>query len=623
MERNQLIAIAVIVIVIAGAGAAFVFMQQPTKPPENVLIHETIGNPDHMDPHVNYETFGGWIAYNVYETLYTYPFGTDSTVPSTPLLASSMPVVSADGLNYTIDLREGITFQDGTPFNASCVKWNIERAMKIFYPDGPIWMLAEPLKGGIAVELAAFNDGPSSPEFKTAFDDWVANSNSIIVIDEYTVRFVLEDPYPPFIPALTYAVGSMMSPSYCIAHATDDAWATWETYGVDYGEIDGWMDSHACGTGPYELVEWVPDQFIHLVLYEDYWRMDTTDSEVAAPDYAGSLEEIYVKTNEDVNGRILNIRTGTTDTTYWPTTNADEIWDPVAEESLDPNIYISTGGLSFSVTFFGFNMGTFNTTEGVIVDAPFSFKNFRTAASYAFDYDAFMNAAVNGIGIQAKGPVPQGMVGHNGSMYTFEYDLDAAVAEWNLAMQDPNFVNTLNEMNNRLTLYYNSGNTVREQGSLLLADGLTNLYNHPDADHTGLDADMTFTTQALEWSNYLDHIRNRQMPIFFVGWAPDYADADNYIFPFCYQYGTYAMRIGYNNTNVNDWYEAAKIETDTEVRQTYFDQIQEQVAEDTPYLWVYQIVEFRAWRTWMHGDGLVYNPMHSAYWFHMYKDYTT
>ena len=113
------------------------------------------------------------------------------------------------------------------------------------------------------------------------------------------------------------------------------------------------------------------------------------------------------------------------------------------------------------------------------------------------------------------------------------------------------------------------------------------------------------------------------MPICFVGWAPDYADADNYIFPFCYQYGTYAMRIGYNNTNVNDWYEAAKIETDPEVRQTYFDQIQEQVAEDTPYLWVYQIVEFRAWRTWMHGDGLVYNPMHSAYWFHMYKDYTT
>jgi peptide/nickel transport system substrate-binding protein len=268
-------------------------------------------------------------------------------------------------------------------------------------------------------------------------------------------------------------------------------------------------------------------------------------------------------------------------------------------------------------------MATINTTEGTIIDAPFSFKNFRTAASYAFDYDAFMNAAVNGIGIQAKGPVPQGMLGHNGTMYTFTYDLDAAVTEWNLAMQNPNFVNTLNAMNNRLTLYYNSGNTVREQGSLLLADGLAEMYNKPSANHTGLNDDMTFTTQALEWSNYLDHIRQKKMPIFFVGWAPDYADADNYIFPFCYEYGTYAMRIGYNNTDVNAWYEAAKIETNPETRQHYFDLIQEQVAEDTPYLWVYQIVEFRAWRTWMQGNGLIYNPMHSYYFLHLYKDYTT
>ena len=621
MERNQILAITVIVVVVAGAGAAFVFMSSPSHPPENVLIHETIGNPDHMDPHVNYETFGGWIAYNVYETLYTYPFGTGSTVPSTPLLAASAPLISADGLNYTIELRQGITFHDGTPFNASCVKWNIERAMKIFYLDGPAWMLAEPIKGGVAVEMAAFDYGPSSPEFEDAFNNWVANSSSIIVLDDYTIRFVLEDPYPPFIPALTYAVGSMHSPSFCIAHATDPAWATWEGYGVDFGEIDGYMDSHMCGTGPYQLVEWVPDQFIHLVLYDDYWRFDTSDAAVAAPTYAGSIEEVYIRTNEDVNGRTLNLRAGSTDMCYWPTTNADDIWDPVEEESLDPNIYISTGGLSFSVTFFGFNMGTFNTTDGIVVDAPFSFKDFRVAASFAFDYDAFMSAAVNGIGIQAKGPVPQGMIGHNGTMFNYDHNLTAAVDAWNEAMKNPNFINTLNEMDNHLVLYYNSGNTVREQGSLLLADGLTEMYNEPEANHTGLDGDMVFTTQALEWSNYLEHIRQRKMPIFFVGWAPDYADPDNYIFPFCYHYGTYAMRIGYNNTDVNDWYEAAKVETDPEDRQQYFDWIQETVAEDTPYLWVYQIVEFRAWRTWMHGDGLTYNPMHSYYLFHLYKSF--
>ena len=625
MERNQILAILVIIVVIAGAGVAFVFMQQPSKPPENILIHETIGNPNYLDPHVNYETFGGLITYNVYETLYTYPFGTAALSPTLPLLAVSAPVISAGGKNYTIALRQGITFHDGTPFNASCVKWNIERAMKIFYLDGPVWMLAEPLKGGIAVEEIAYEFGPSSPEFEAVFDNWVANSGAIEIIDDYTIRFVLEAPYVPFIGALNFAVGAMMSPSFVIAHASDASYANWAGYGTDYGEYQNYMSDHTCGTGPYQVVDWVPDQYVHLSLYENYWRFDTADSAVQAPSYAGSLEEIYIKTNEDVNGRTLNLRTGICDSCFWPTTNALDIWDPVAKQSLDPNIIVQTGDSckTFDVVFFGFNMGTFNTTEGVVTDAPFSFKDFRLAASYAFDYNAFMQASVKGIGIPGKGPIPQGMTGHNGTMYTIEYDIDQAVQYWNLAMQNPAFVNTLNVMNNRLTIYYNSGNTIREQGSLLLADGLKAIFNNPNAVHTGLTKDMVFTTQALEWSNYLDHIRNRQMPIFFVGWAPDYADPDNYVFPFCYEYGSYAMRIGYNNTDVNTWYEAARIETNATIRQQYFDWIQESVAEDCPYLWVYQVIDFRTWRSWLQGEGLTFNPMHGFYWFHMFKDYTT
>jgi peptide/nickel transport system substrate-binding protein len=116
VERNQLLAIVVIVVVIAGAGVAFIFISQPTRPPENTLIWETIGNPDYMDPHVDYESFGSWITNNVYETLYTYPWNSAVTDPSVPLLAASAPIMSADGKNYTISLRTGITFQDGTPF---------------------------------------------------------------------------------------------------------------------------------------------------------------------------------------------------------------------------------------------------------------------------------------------------------------------------------------------------------------------------------------------------------------------------------------------------------------------------------------------------------------------------
>ncbi len=239
------------------------------------------------------------------------------------------------------------------------------------------------------------------------------------------------------------------------------------------------------------------------------------------------------------------------------------------------------------------------------------------------DYEAFLSAALNGFGVQGKGCIPIGMTGHNGSTYNWVYDLDEAVVEWNLAMANSSFVDSLNALDNHITLYYNSGNTVREQGCLLLADGLTAMWADAAADDTGLDAAMTVSTQALEWSNYQDHIRQKRMPIFFVGWAPDYADADNYVFPFGYHRGTFAVRISYNNSEVNALYLLAKTETDVTTRNGYYSQIQEIMSDDAPYLYMYQPTEFRTWRAWLHGDGLVYNPMHNCYFYHMYKTYPT
>jgi len=621
VERNQLIAIVVIVVVIAGAGVAFIFLNQPTRPPEDTLIWETIGNPQYLDPHVDYETFGSWICYNVYETLYTYSWNSADTTPSIPLLAASQPVVSADGLNYTITLRTGITFSDGTPFNASCVKWNFERAMKIFYLDGPVWMLAEPIKGGAAVEAAAYDTGPTSPEFIAAFDDWVANSNSIIVLDENTIRFVLEDPYPPFISAYTYEVGAIMSPSFAIAHATNATDATWANYGVAYGEYDNYMHTHMCGTGPYTLANWVPDQYIQLDIKSDYWRTSTSAN-------AGSIKHVYIKTNEDVNGRILNLRAGTTDVTYWPTTNAKEVYNTTLGNatlgySTDPNIFLQTGLPTYNVMFLGYNMATFNTTEGLITTSPYANKNFRLCSSYAFDYNAMIDTVLSGFGVQLRGPIPQGMLGYNATSFTINYNFTKAVEYWNLAMQDPVFIESMNNITDTMTIYYNSGNTGRQQGSLILADGLTAVVSDPSANLTGLDHTPQFVTQALEWANYLDHIRLRQMPIFFIGWAPDYADPDDYVFPFCYSGGTFAYRVGLDNGTIDSLYALAKATDVTALREQYYSQIDEILADIVPYLWAYQETTFRAWRTWLHGDALIYNPMTTAgpYFYHLYKVY--
>ncbi len=45
------------------------------------------------------------------------------------MLAAALPVLSKDKLTYTIQLRQGIVFNDGTPFNAQAVVTTVQRFM--------------------------------------------------------------------------------------------------------------------------------------------------------------------------------------------------------------------------------------------------------------------------------------------------------------------------------------------------------------------------------------------------------------------------------------------------------------------------------------------------------------
>ena len=106
------------------------------------------------DPSASYSTEVMYMA-NCYEPLvYANPAG--SAEPFSPGLATSWNVAT-DGLSWTFKLREGVTFHDGTPFNADAVKYSIDRTMK--------------LNLGAAYLLSQIKE--------------------VKVVDDYTVKFVL------------------------------------------------------------------------------------------------------------------------------------------------------------------------------------------------------------------------------------------------------------------------------------------------------------------------------------------------------------------------------------------------------------------------------------------------
>ena len=79
-----------------------------------------------VDPADAYELFPGILLQNLGDRLYTYKPGTTELVPQ---LATEMPKVSADGLTYSIPLRQGVKFHDGEPFNAEAMAFSLKRFM--------------------------------------------------------------------------------------------------------------------------------------------------------------------------------------------------------------------------------------------------------------------------------------------------------------------------------------------------------------------------------------------------------------------------------------------------------------------------------------------------------------
>jgi peptide/nickel transport system substrate-binding protein len=90
---------------------------------------------DFLDPGLSYTVQGWEIMWNVYLPLlgYKHVNGPDGAT-LVPYLAQDMPTVSADGKTYTLTLRKGLTYSDGTEVKASDFAATIERDYKIDSP---------------------------------------------------------------------------------------------------------------------------------------------------------------------------------------------------------------------------------------------------------------------------------------------------------------------------------------------------------------------------------------------------------------------------------------------------------------------------------------------------------
>jgi len=632
----------VIIIAGIGGGSYYIFIIAPGiphgVPNPDTFIYQTFGEPDYLCPARDYETVGNDLIQSVYEGLLWYDGA--SAVTLVPRLCTSL-TVDASGTTYRFYLRQGVTYHDGTTFNAYTMKYSLDRAILIDDPDGPAWIIAQAIRGGTTFQGAYTGTG-NSTDYAAALA--YLNANGIEAFANYTLVIHVDYndthltnsskpavPYPAFVYCLAYTVGSAISPSFVWAHGgsdvntalhdipgyyTMDANTTTWAYcpGVEPGwghTSNAYIETHMCGTGPFTFTEWTRMTRVVLTRNDNYWGLNSAinDGKVAGDHYWHSyypgVGRVIIQHVAEQSSRKLALLAGDCDIADWPALYAPEIYDVSAHSVLDSRLIIP--GV-FSPTFIVQSMQLslvknvtgIDTAYHTKVVVPFANKDFRLGFQYVFPYDSFIASAVNGHGVRMRNVIPQGMLGYNASVPMYDTDTTAAVQHLNAAMT------ALGLRYISIQLSYNQGNDVRKTACLMLQAAIAGL--------TLSTGNVTCTVQEYVWPQFLDLMRHRQLEVFFVGWAPDYADPDDYVIPYCKSTGTYAFRTGYSNATIDALINAAAVETNPTLRLAMYKEIQMEMHRNAAYIFMHQPTNFIPMRTWVHG--WYFNPMfgQNPYW---------
>ncbi len=184
------------------------FLQDPGQPP---------------DPDIYYAGQGLILTQNLYEGLLSYKLGADKPEIA-PGLATDYQV-SPNKATYTLTLRSGVTFHDGTPFTSAAVKASFDRRRAV--NQGPAYMVTDitlvqtPSPTKVVIKLQAPN---------SAFLDYLAS------------------PYGP----------KMLSPTALAAHGSND-------------HAQKWLQTHDIGTGPYTLTKANIGSAYQMQVYPKWW----------------------------------------------------------------------------------------------------------------------------------------------------------------------------------------------------------------------------------------------------------------------------------------------------------------------------------------------------------------
>jgi peptide/nickel transport system substrate-binding protein len=562
------------ILVLLMAVTGVVLVQAQIKNPDT-LIMAAPGDVDSLDMAKAYDNVSWSMLALLYDRLIDFDGANLSKF--VPKLATEVPTIankgiSADGLAYTFKIRQGVKFHNGETLTAEDVAYSFRRNMVTDTDGGPDWIWFQ------VFGLSGSRDDDG--KFILTMDDLT----KAVEVKGTTVVFHLAKPFPPFLSVLCGKWASIVSKKWITEQGGWDGTAATMAQFNNPPTGKETLLNIANGTGPYKLVRWEKGVEVAVTRNDAYWGPKP------------SLKNGLYKVVDEQATRKLMLLQGDADIIYVPATNFPEM---AKEKGI--TIYKDLPSLDLAGMHFNMkindqdNPATYSGKldgQGIPADF-FSDKNLRLAFNYAWDEKTFIKDGMNGNAIDPVTPFPRGLPYKNAKLESKPFDLKKAAdyfkKAWGGQVWDKGF---------KFDILFNSGNTERETGAKILAENVMSL-----------NPRFQIGVRGVEFPTFLDLRKNKRLPIYFLGWAPDYPDPDNYAFPYMHSSGDFGRVQGYNNPVVDDLVKKAGVELDASKRQAYYYQLQDIWLEDAITILASQPLRQRFVKDWV--KGYYYSPMES------------
>jgi len=533
-KKNIAILILAVALVASGIGNIFLAIGPEVEiaPPDvsKSFVFGTSNGPRDLDSVKSWDSASNDVIEQVAEGLYMYNLS-DPNLAIVPRLASDYGTWDVTGTQFTIPLRQNVTFHDGTKFNASSVAWNFERLNYFINASGMSVILNE--------SVAQIHSLYEFPNGTTILDP----VTPVTINSEYSVTINLRAPYAVFEPLICYVTAYQLSPA---------STPKYEYISTAYGDL--------VGTGPFVYDYYVADTEVKFHRFDDYWREVAFFEEMTF-----AIIEDAVTRNNAMLGHSIDYLSGSM-TSLFPTFDADA------------TITHRSGERGMGYSYLGMNNKQIN-------------KTWRQAISYAINYTYIISTLQDDTVYRANGPLAPTFPGFDDTVKAATYNLAMArslIQSMGLAgalTADNATTGTNADDWKALTLQtwnytYNIGNDFREDMSVLLTDNLNLI---------GIDV----VDEGISWSDFLDRAYGYSpggydtVMLYWIGWGPDYLSPFNMIDPLFSSTST-SNAAQYNNTDVQGWLADVLVETDPVARDALYSQILTQIVEvDMPHVFGY------------------------------------